>query len=112
VGWNSFVMVGYLDAFLRLIWDAAPDLVIALDPLRRALGTDHEAAVAETVYEALPALSFSERVLSPAPDRLVTVRVKGVEWSDGGNPQRVLSTVRRTGWRPGWLDRVRLAPAG
>ena len=110
--WNSFVMVGHLDTFLRLIWDAAADLVIALDPLRRAMGTDHEAGVAETVYTTLPTLSFAERVLAPAPERLVTVRVKGVEWSDWGNPQRVLATVRRAGWQPSWLERVRLAPAG
>jgi mannose-1-phosphate guanylyltransferase len=110
--WNTFVMVGHIDTFLRVVWDAAPNLVIALDPLRRALGTDQEAAVAETVYAALPSLSFSERVLVPRPDRLVVVRVKGVEWSDWGNPQRVLATVHRAGWRPGWLERVRLAPAG
>ena len=110
--WNSFVMVGHVDTFLRLVWDAAPDLVIALDPLRRALGTDHEATVAGTVYATLRPLSFSERVLVPRPERLVVVRVKGVEWSDWGNPQRVLATVHRAGWQPGWLERVRLAPAG
>lgn len=110
--WNSFVMVGHLDAFLGLVWAAAPDLVIALDPLRRALGTEHEAAAAEAVYATLPSSSFSERILAPTPGRLVTVRVKGVEWNDWGNPQRVLATMARAGWRPGWLDQVQLAPAG
>ena len=60
----------------------------------------------------LPALSFSERVLVPRPERLVVVRVKGVEWSDWGHPRRVLAAVHRAGWQPGWLERVRLAPAG
>lgn len=110
--WNSFVMVGHLDAFLGLVWEAAADLVIALDPLRRALGTPHEAAAAEAVYASLPASSFSERILAPASDRLVTVRVKGVEWSDWGDPERVLATMTRTGWRPRWFDQVRCASAG
>jgi mannose-1-phosphate guanylyltransferase len=107
--WNSFVMVGRVDAFLRLLWRGAPDLLVSFDPIRRALGTPDETAAAEAVYTALPPLNFSERVLAPSPDLLVTVRVKGVDWSDWGNPQRVLATVHRAGWRPSWLDRVELA---
>jgi mannose-1-phosphate guanylyltransferase len=112
--WNSFVMVGWVDAFLALTERSAPELLTALEPLRRAIGTDDEARVAEEVYARLAAAptGFSERVLVPGADRLVTVRVKGVEWSDWGHPQRVLATVQRTGWRPTWLGRVELAPAG
>jgi hypothetical protein len=43
---------------------------------------------------------------------LVAVRIKGVEWSDRGHPQRVIATMRRTGSRPAWLGRVELATAG
>jgi mannose-1-phosphate guanylyltransferase len=113
--WNSFVMVGWVDAFLALTERSAPELLTALEPLRRAIGTDDEARVAEEVYARLAVAAptgFSERVLVPGADRLVTVRVKGVEWSDWGHPQRVLATVQRTGWRPTWLGRVELAPAG
>jgi hypothetical protein len=39
------------------------------------------------------------------------MRVKGVGWSDWGNPQRVLASLARTGVRPAWIDRVRLAEA-
>jgi mannose-1-phosphate guanylyltransferase len=107
--WNSFVMVGHVDAFLRLLWRGAPELLVAFDPLRRALGTAEEPMVAESVYATVPALSFSDRVLTPSPNRLATIRVKGVEWSDWGNPERVLATIRRSGWRPPWLDRVERA---
>ena len=65
------------------------------------------------VYDKLAGpIGFSERILAPATDGLVTVRVKGVEWSDWGHPQRVMATMRRTGWRPVWLGRVELASAG
>ena len=111
--WNSFVMVGWIDAFLDLAARTAPELMRALDPLRRAIGTDAEPRVAERVYGKLAGpICFSERILAPATDGLVTVRVKGVEWSDWGHPQRVMATVRRTGWRPVWLGRVALASAG
>jgi mannose-1-phosphate guanylyltransferase len=112
--WNSFVMVGWVDAFLDLASRAAPELVRALQPLRRAIGTDAEARVAEAVYRSLARepLGFSERILVPATDGLVTLRVKGVEWSDWGHPERVVATMRRTGLRPAWLRRVELASAG
>jgi mannose-1-phosphate guanylyltransferase len=110
--WNSFVMVGRLSAFLDLLLAGAPELVAAFDPLRRAIGTAREPFVAEQIYGRLPSINFSERVLVPGAARLGTVRVKGVEWSDLGNVQRVLDTIHRTGRRPRWLDEVALPVAG
>lgn len=102
--WNSFVMVGRIAAFLDLMEAGAPELLHAFEPLRRALGSSREDVVAERVYARLPDLNFSERVLAPAAARLGVLRVKGVEWSDWGNADRVFATIRRTGWRPRWLD--------
>jgi hypothetical protein len=51
-------------------------------------------------------------VLAPAADRLGVVRVKGVEWSDWGNADRVFTTIRRSGLRPPWLERLALSAAG
>lgn len=48
----------------------------------------------------------------PAANRLGVIRVKGVEWSDWGNADRVLATLRRTDWRPRWLERLPLPVAG
>lgn len=110
--WNSFVMVGRVRAFLELLWRTAPELVVAFDPVRRTLGFPGEAAVVEQVYATLAPTSFADRVLAQVPDRLVTMRVKGVDWSDWGNPARVLASVRRAGLRPAWLSQIELAPAG
>jgi mannose-1-phosphate guanylyltransferase len=103
--WNTFVRVRRIAAFIDLIAAGAPELVRAFEPLRRARGSSREAAVARRVYATLPEINFSERVLVPAADRLGVVRVKGVEWSDWGSVDRVFATIRRTGWRPRWLDR-------
>jgi mannose-1-phosphate guanylyltransferase len=112
--WNSFVMVGWVDAFLGLAARTTPELLRALEPLRRVIGMDDEPRVAEQVYRRLAVApsGFSERILVPARGGLVTVRVKGVDWSDWGHPERVAATMRRTGWRPAWLGRVELASAG
>jgi mannose-1-phosphate guanylyltransferase len=112
--WNSFVMVGWVDTFVALTARFAPELVAIFEPLRKAIGTRDEARVATDLYRRLAAAptGFSDRVLTPATEGLVTMRVKGVEWSDWGHPQRVIATMRRTGWRPTWLGRVELASAG
>ena len=104
--WNSFVMVGRVATFIDLIAAGAPELVDAFEPVRRALGSARERAVVERVYARLEQVNFSERVLEPAAARLGVAAVKGVEWSDWGNAERVFATMRRTGWRPAWLQRV------
>ena len=110
--WNSFVMAGRVSGFLDLIAAGTPQLLKAFAPLRRALGTPGEGAAAERIYANLPAINFSERILVPAASRLGVVRVKGVEWSDLGNVERVFATIRRHGCRPRWLDNVSLPVAG
>lgn len=110
--WNSFVMAGRVSAFLDLIAGGMPEVFRAFQPLRRVLGTRREQREAERIYATLAEANFSERVLVPAAPRLGVVRVNGVEWSDLGNVERVLETIRRTGRRPGWLDRVVLSAAG
>lgn len=95
--WNSFVMVGHVRAFLDLIVAGAPLLHRAFEPVRRAVGTHRETAVVERVYAGIPGLNFSEQVLVPAAGRIGVARVKGVDWSDLGNPERVLATISRHG---------------
>jgi hypothetical protein len=109
VSLNSFVMVGRVSAFLSLVCRTAPAVLSAFGPARRKLGSVGEAAAIEAVYAGLPVVSFSERVLATGSDRLSTIRVKGVDWSDWGHPGRVIATLARAGRRPSWLDRVDLA---
>jgi mannose-1-phosphate guanylyltransferase len=110
--WNSFVMVGRITAFIDLIGAGTPELLRAFAAIWRARGSSSEEAVAERVYVKLPHLDFSERVLVPAANRLGVIRVKGVEWSDWGNADRVFATIRRTDWRPRWLEHLSLPIAG
>lgn len=101
--WNSFVIVGQVSRLLDLVEATAPELIAALGPVRRAFGSSREAAAAEAVYAALPSINFSRLVLARAPDRFVTIPVRGVEWSDLGDPRRVVAMLRRTGQSVPWL---------
>lgn len=104
--WNSFVMVGWLSTFLHLIRTNAPELHVAFEPVVRALGSPGEAAALERVYARLPAMSFSDCVLVPEPAGLAVLPVKGIYWSDWGNPSRVVACLRHSGRRPPWVARV------
>ena len=107
--WNSFVMVGYVDAFRALTRRALPELVAAFESIETALGGRMEDQAVEALYAGLPDLNFSERVLAAGVPHLATVRVKGVEWSDWGHPSRVVASLRRAGREPEWLRYVELA---
>jgi mannose-1-phosphate guanylyltransferase len=107
--WNSFVMVGWVSAFLDLYRAAVPELLGAFEPLANALGAPSEVAVAQEVYAGLDVLGFSEHVLARVPERLLTLRVKNVGWSDWGDPSRVVAALQRTGRLPIWLASLPLA---
>ena len=109
--WNSFIMVGWVTAFLELVRATAPDVIGAFEPVRARLGSVAEGAAVERVYAELPSISFSDCVLARASDRLVTVRVTGVGWSDLGSPERLVAFLHRAGRRPPWLSQVDLARA-
>jgi mannose-1-phosphate guanylyltransferase len=108
--WNSFVMIGWASAFQSLVNDAVPGLVAAFASLRGALGTPGEAGAAESAYAALPSSNFSEQVLTRRPERLVVMRMKGVDWNDLGNPARALASFRNSSVPPAWLARMEPIP--
>lgn len=101
--WNSFVMVGWIGGFLELIAASAPALMRGFEAVRLSLGSRREATALARLYARLPAISFSAAILTRSAERLGAVRVKDVEWSDWGNPERVFDSLRRAGRTPFWL---------
>lgn len=110
--WNSFVMVGWLSTFLDLIEMTAPELSVAFEPVRLTLGSRKEGTAVDRVYAPLPAMCFSYRVLARQSGYLATLPVKGVEWSDWGNPRRVFACLHRMGSEPPWLAPLEAAAVG
>ena len=102
--WNSFIMVGRVDAFLNLVGRAAPELFRSVQAIAPALFTKHEEAKVFDLYMGIQASSFSADILSICPSNLAVLCSKTLEWTDVGDVSRALS-LKECNW-----DRV-TAPA-
>ena len=100
--WNSFVMVGYVRAFLKLIRSTLPSLVEAFESIRSSLFTACEGTALCKLYSGIGACSFSQDVLSVRTNDLVVLRATGLGWSDLGEPGRVRSVLEREGVPTEW----------
>lgn len=106
--WNSFVLVARVPALLALFAGFVPRLLDAFAALRSALGTTDEKRAARTAYDRLESIGFSEAVLAARPANLATLPVRGVRWSDWGQPRRILATLDQLGIEPEWTERATL----
>lgn len=102
--WNSFVMVGRVDAFLRMIQRALPDLYESFVPVLPFMGAADEDAAIRNLYSTLKPSNFSQDVLSARTEDLSVMPVRNVGWSDWGDPSRVLSTLAGIGMQAQWAQ--------
>jgi mannose-1-phosphate guanylyltransferase len=100
--WNSFVMVGYVRAFLKLIQSTLPSLVEAFESIRSSLFTAWERTALHELYSGIGTTSFSHDVLAVRPNELAVLRATDLGWSDLGEPGRVLSVLERKGVQTDW----------
>lgn len=91
--WNSFLMVGTADAFVRLIAASLPELVTAFESLR----PHADQQCADRLYDSLADADFSRDVLQGSEDRLVLLTAPRCGWTDLGTPTRVTACAR-------WLE--------
>ncbi len=95
--WNTFIMVGHVQAFLRLIHSAVPKLMEAFDRIRPSFATASEASALCDLYGRISSTSFSQDVLSAQSSKLAVLHCAGLRWSDLGEPSRVLSVLHNLG---------------
>jgi mannose-1-phosphate guanylyltransferase len=100
--WNSFVMIGTVQALLDSIQCAIPELYRAFSCLVPLFGTAAEEAAIEHLYKRQQEVNFSHQVLAQQPGRLAVLRITGVRWNDLGEPQRVMVSLKMAGARPQW----------
>jgi mannose-1-phosphate guanylyltransferase len=107
--WNTFVMVGHINAFFDLALASVPALLQALRSARIFSSSDRETGIAE-IYDRIDPADFSRQVLSPGARRLLALRLGEVEWNDLGDPDRVISALLESGVElPAWATRWRTA---
>jgi hypothetical protein len=83
----------------------------AFHSLRAVLGTMFEGRTIESLYRDLPRMEFSQRVMARSPQALAVLAVSNLEWSDLGEPRRVLSLLKRierTGQREQLASAIRI----
>src|SRR5690349_5915241 len=95
--WNSFVMVGRVDALLKMTRAAMPELYAAFAAIAPTFETANEHKALAALYSSIEDSNFSHQVLTVRPEDLMVMRVGDVGWSDLGEPNRVLSTLARIG---------------
>lgn len=95
--WNSFVMVGRVDALLKMTRAALPELYNEFARLIPIFETAAERKALHRLYAKLEDTNFSHQVLAVRPQDLAVMRVEDVGWSDLGEPARVLSALARMG---------------
>lgn len=102
--WSSFVIVARLSTFLGLFLIAMPELFEAFRAVEPDLGMPSEAVRVRRLYERIRPANFSDQVLVKCPFNLAVLQLRGVEWSDLGEPQRVERMLGKRGapahWRP------------
>jgi len=99
--WNTFVMVGHVQAFLQLVQATLPALLRVLAPA--SMWTGKEMHIEHSLYERFPSVSFSSRVLCAEPNRLAVLRLNEVGWSDLGDPGRAFMAGHECGCEPAWM---------
>jgi mannose-1-phosphate guanylyltransferase len=92
--WNSFVMVGTVDAFINMIRHTLPNLLACLESICATADPGMEEKGLRGLYLKEPATNFSDAVLVARPSNLAVIRARGLGWSDLGEPKRVFSMLR------------------
>jgi mannose-1-phosphate guanylyltransferase len=99
--WNTLVLVVTCKTLLQAIEHATPELYRAFEPIQSATGTPDEQRIVERVYQKLPPLNFSKRVLEMLSygnrQNLTVLPVRGVTWEDWGTSNRLSNTLRQLG---------------
>jgi mannose-1-phosphate guanylyltransferase len=93
--WNSFVIVGNVTALLALIKSAAPHLFGCFLPMMSRLTISREDETVRALYARLRSKDFSREVLARMPANLAVLRLQGIDWSDLGEPRRVMEALAR-----------------
>jgi mannose-1-phosphate guanylyltransferase len=100
--WNTFVLVGAVEYFIKYIKMYARDVYDAFENIYDYLDTPLESEVINREYRFIPAVNFSSFVLEKITEHLYVTEIPDVYWSDWGEEKRIMNDKKRFG-----LDMVR-----
>jgi mannose-1-phosphate guanylyltransferase len=96
-------MAADIEALLAVFARATPHIYEAFTRVRTGLDEVLEDDMIGRIYADLPSVGFSEAILTASSSDFAVLPVRDVEWSDLGEPHRVIAAMTRLGLRPRWL---------
>jgi mannose-1-phosphate guanylyltransferase len=102
--WNSFVMVGKVEAFLEMFRKHLPEMFRLFESSKDLVGTSDETESINSIYSLIGTANFSGEVLERCSEELLVMRVGEVGWCDWGEPERVVGTLTSLGVRTDWMQ--------
>ncbi len=110
--WNTLVLAGRLDAYFRLADACVPEGLTPLRSIVECLDSLGGAAALAAGYDRIRTTNLSRSLLARQPEALLVLPARSIFWSDWGDPDRIVATVRRFHRRPVWLPTYAPAMAG
>jgi mannose-1-phosphate guanylyltransferase len=102
--WNTFVIAGGLETFLRLAAVHVPEVLLPLGAEAwRGADMAFRPSALRRIYNQIPPTNLSQRLLAQCAEDLLVLAARDVYWSDWGDPHRVMRTLHRFNRRPQWL---------
>jgi len=99
-------MVSGVSNMLELFRRSVPELYSKFDAVWTSLGTRSEHRVMRSLYPNLPNVGFSTEILERFSPEMGVLPIRGIEWSDLGEPARVMEILGRRGLSPAWLQQA------
>lgn len=98
--WNTLVMVAKVSTLWKLGWENLPVMMERFERLGTTIGTVHENETLHEIYQDMPVLDFSRALLQRIPEHLGVMEFEEVLWSDWGQPERIVQTLKTLGKEP------------
>ncbi len=98
--WNTMVLISRAENLWKLGRQVFPDIISLFEKYKDAIGSDHEKAVLDSIYESMPKRNFSADCLQRFPEELAVIELNDILWSDWGRQERIVETLRRIGRKP------------
>lgn len=98
--WNTLVVGAKVETLWNLGWRCLLELMDLFEVLGQTIGFREEGNMLDSIYRVMPVVNFSSDLLQRVTDRLGVIELRDAIWSDWGQPERIVETLRALGEKP------------
>lgn len=108
--WNTLVIVAKVNTLWKFGWQSLPVMMERFERLGPTIGTVLEGQTLQQIYQDMPHLDFSRELLQRFPEHLGVMELEEVLWSDWGQPERIVHTLKTLGKEPAFPSEILQSP--